>query len=80
VGKIFFLVFVLFGVAGLGLHFYLQYQAKNLSRQKERLLLTNALLSEKIARLKSDPAAYEEVARQKYGLIKPNERLIIFEK
>ncbi len=46
---------------------------------KQKLLLTNATLSEKITRLKTDPKAYEEVARQKYGLIKPDERLIILE-
>ncbi len=74
-----FLIIVFF-LSGAGLHLYLRHKAQKLTLQKEDLLLTNEILSKKIARLKSDPSAYEDVARQKYGLIKADERLIIFEK
>lgn len=74
------LLVIVFFLSGIGLHLYLRHRAQKLTLQKEDLLLTNEILSKKIARLKSDPSAYEDVARQKYGLIKADERLIIFEK
>ncbi len=78
--KIFILFFLIVFLIGLGLHLYWKYQIHKLSLQKRELLLTNELLLKKITLLKSDPKAYEEVARQKYGLIKENEELVIFEK
>jgi len=72
-----FLVSLLF-LFSLGSHLYLQHQIHQLETQKKDLLLTKARLSAKISRLKKDPKAYEEIARRKYGLVKDNERLIIF--
>ncbi len=63
---------------GIGLHFYFQHQIQRLSREKQTLFLTRERLARQITRLKKDPSAYEEIARQKYGLIKDGERLIIF--
>ncbi len=76
--KILFVLGVLLIIIGLGTHFYLKHQIKALQAQKQALLLTNARLSAKISRLKKDPKAYEEIARRKYGLVKENERLIVF--
>jgi len=66
-------------VLGIGLHFYFRHEMKQLSVEKERLLVRKDRLLEQITRLKKDPSAYEDVARQKYGLIKDGERLIILE-
>ncbi len=74
-----FLVILAFAIfAGLGGHFYLQRQIEKLEAKKEELLLTKTRLSAKISRLKKDPKAYEEIARREYGLVKDNERLVIF--
>ncbi len=64
---------------GVGLHLFFRWELNHLQQERQKLLLSNALLAKKITRLEHNPSAYEEVARQKYGLIKPNERLIIFE-
>ena len=78
-GKKFFIIcFVFLALVGFAGHFYLQYRIGKLEEQKRNLLLTKARLSAKISRLKKDPLAYEEIARRKYGLVKDNERLIIF--
>ncbi len=78
--KIFILFLLIIFLSGFGLHLYWKYQIHKLTLQKRELLLTNEHLLKKISLLKNDPKAYEEVARQKYGLIKENEQLIIFEK
>ncbi len=72
----FSLVLLIFlGVVG---HFYLRHEIAVLKTQKRDLLLTKARLSAKISRLEKDPRAYEEIARRKYGLVKDNERLVVF--
>ncbi|NPA49987.1 MAG: septum formation initiator family protein [Thermodesulfobacteria bacterium] len=65
-------------LSGLAGHFYLRHQIQDLRAKKEDLLLTKSRLSAKISRLKKDPKAYEEIARRQYGLVKDNERLVIF--
>ncbi len=72
-----FLVLVLL-LIGFSVYVYLGYKIEGLKREKEDLVLTNARLSAKISRLEKDPKAYEEIARKKYGLVKDNERLVIF--
>ncbi|WP_457755779.1 FtsB family cell division protein [Thermodesulfatator indicus] len=76
--KALILSFLFLFVVGSLSYFYLDRQIAHLSSQKENLLLTKAHLSAKISRLKSDPQAYEEIARKRYGLVKDGERLIIF--
>ncbi len=75
-GILFLVVFFL--LSGLGLHFYFQHQIKQLSQEKRLLLQTKSHLTYQITRLQKDPSAYEDIARQKFGLIKDGERLIIF--
>ncbi|WP_022854306.1 FtsB family cell division protein [Thermodesulfatator atlanticus] len=77
--KLIFGLIVLFFVLAGGFYLYLNHQVGKLSAKKENLLLTKAGLSAKISRLKTDPKAYEEIARRRYGLVKDGERLIIFE-
>ena len=70
-------LFFLSGLAG-GLYFEWRYRVA--TRELADLRAENAELSKKIEALKKNPALYEEVARKKYGYVKKNERLIIFEK
>jgi len=77
--RLFVIVFAVLLVSWATIFFYLRHEVQKLSRQEKALLATKTLLQKKVERLeKGDLSAYEEVARQKYGLIKKNERLIIF--
>ncbi len=49
-----------------------------LERQSEALIKTNEELRAEIERLKHDQAYLEQVAREKYGLLKKNERVFDF--
>ena len=49
-----------------------------LERQTEALIKTNEELQAEIERLKHDQAYLEQVAREKYGLLKKNERVFDF--
>lgn len=51
-----------------------------LQKQTEMLLQTNEQLQAEIDRLKHDDAYLEQVAREKYGLLKKNERVFDFSK
>ena len=51
---------------------------KELEQQTEALLKTNEELRAEIERLKHDQAYLEQVAREKYGLLKKNERVFDF--
>jgi len=49
-----------------------------LEQQTEALMQTNEELRAEIERLKNDEAYLEQVAREKYGLLKKNERVFDF--
>jgi cell division protein FtsB len=51
-----------------------------LERQTEALIQSNEELRAEIERLKHDQAYLEQVAREKYGLLKKNERVFDFSK
>ncbi|RZW27380.1 MAG: septum formation initiator family protein, partial [Desulfobulbaceae bacterium] len=51
-----------------------------LERQTEALIKSNEELQAEIERLKHDQAYLEQVAREKYGLLKKNERVFDFSK
>lgn len=51
-----------------------------LEKQTESLMKTNEQLRAEIDRLKHDDAYLEKVAREKYGLLKKNERVFDFSK
>jgi len=51
-----------------------------LEQQTEELIKTNEKLKAEIDRLKNDEAYLEQVAREKYGLLKKNERVFDFSK
>ena len=51
-----------------------------LERQTEVLIKSNEELRAEIERLKHDQAYLEQVAREKYGLLKKNERVFDFSK
>ena len=61
-----------------GLFFDWRYQIA--AREAARLRMENKRLVARIEALKKNPALYEEIARKKYGYVRKNERLIIFER
>nr|WP_255592390.1 septum formation initiator family protein [Thermosulfurimonas sp. F29] len=65
---------------GLVLGLFFDWRYRTAEREMARLMIENARLSRKIEALKRDPALYEEIARKKYGYVRKNERLIIFER
>ena len=58
----------------------LRNQALELEKQTQQLLETNEALRAEIDRLKNDPVYLEQIAREKYGLLKKNERVFDFSK
>jgi cell division protein FtsB len=52
-----------------------QREMKNLSAKITELERRNALLSAEIDRLKSDPFTIEKVAREKYGYLRPGDKV-----
>jgi len=68
------LVFVA-GDVGLWKLWIAQRQMKNLSAKITELESKNALLSAEIERLKIDPFTIEKVAREKYGYLRPGDRV-----
>jgi cell division protein FtsB len=52
-----------------------QRQMKNLKSKISELENKNALLSAEIARLKGDPFTIEKVAREKYGYLRPGDKV-----
>ncbi len=65
-------------LSGLLSGFYLDWRYKGDWHELRQLRRENAELEKKIKKLQEDPTYYEEIARQKYGYVKKNERLIIF--
>lgn len=57
----------------------LQKQIESLSQENRNLQEHNAALRKEIERLQSDEAYLEEMARQKYGLLRENETVYEFE-
>ncbi|MDD4856621.1 MAG: septum formation initiator family protein [Candidatus Krumholzibacteria bacterium] len=52
-----------------------QRELKNLNAKITELESRNALLSAEIGRLKNDPFTIEKVAREKYGYLKPGDKV-----
>lgn len=52
-----------------------QKQLKNLQAQISEYERNNEYLTEEIEKLESDPFAIEKVAREKYGYLRPGERV-----
>jgi cell division protein FtsB len=57
----------------------LQKQIETLSQENRSLQEHNAALRKEVERLRSDEAYLEEMARQKYGLLRENETVYEFE-
>ena len=70
----------LFFAPGTGLYSLLKQRGRTaeLEQQTESLIQTNEELRAEIERLKHDQAYLEQVAREKYGLLKKNERVFDF--
>ena len=75
------LVWLLFA-PGTGVYSLLKLRTKaaRLEVQTEELVKTNDNLRAEIDRLKNDTEYLEKIAREKYGLIKKNERVFDFSK
>ena len=58
----------------------LRNQALELETQTQQLIETNEALRAEIDRLKNDPVYLEQIAREKYGMLKKNERVFDFSK
>ena len=58
----------------------LRNQAIELENQTKELLEVNESLRAEIDRLKNDPVYLELIAREKYGMLKKNERVFDFSK
>jgi cell division protein FtsB len=52
-------------------------EQERVTRELATLRLQNQALQEKVERMKSDPAAVEEAAREKLNMIKPGEVMIV---
>jgi cell division protein FtsB len=68
------LVFIA-GDVGLWKLWIAQRQMKSLSAKITELERRNALLSAEIARLRTDPFTIEKVAREKYGYLRPGDKV-----
>ena len=75
------IVWLLFA-PGTGVYSLVKQRSRTaeLERQTEALIKTNEELRAEIERLKHDQAYLEQVAREKYGLLKKNERVFDFSK
>ena len=56
----------------------LKRRVDNLERESDRLKAVNDSLAQENARLKTDPDAAEKAARERFGLTKPDEKVIRF--
>lgn len=67
---------------GTGVYSLMKQRSKavELEEQTKALMETNEKLRTEIDRLKHDQAYLEQVAREKYGLLKKNERVFDFSK
>ncbi len=60
--------------------FKMRSKAASLEIEVKELVQSNEKMRAEIERLKNDPVYLEEIAREKYGLIKKNERVFDFSK
>lgn len=76
VGAVIWLMFA----PGTGVYSLIKLRSttKELEQQTQALIKTNEELRAEIERLKHDQAYLEQVAREKYGLLKKNERVFDF--
>ena len=74
-------IWVLFA-PNTGIYSLLKMRNKTASLQieTEQLVESNKRLREEIDRIKNDPVFLEQIAREKYGLIKKNEQVFDFSK
>ena len=72
----------LFFAPGTGVYSLMKQRSRtvDLEEQTEALKKTNEQLRAEIDRLKHDQAYLEQIAREKYGLLKKNERVFDFSK
>ncbi len=76
IGAVLWLLFA----PGTGVYSLIKLRSRTaaLERQTETLIKSNEELKTEIERLKNDDAYLEKVAREKYGLLKKNERVFDF--
>ncbi|MEE4165815.1 MAG: septum formation initiator family protein [Desulfocapsaceae bacterium] len=72
----------IFFAPGTGIYSLLKLrnQAVELEAQTTELTAANKVLRQEIDRLKNDSAYLEQIAREKYGMLKKNERVFDFSK
>ncbi|MDT3738982.1 MAG: septum formation initiator family protein [Candidatus Kapabacteria bacterium] len=70
-----FFAIVIFSDYGLLNRFKLEYKRITLSREIDAKLKVSDSLKNEIELLKSDPAAIERIAREKYGMKRKNEEV-----
>jgi cell division protein FtsB len=70
-----FFSFVIFSNYGLLNRFKLEYKRMSLNRELEAKIELSDSLKNEIELLKSDPAAIERIAREKYGMKRKNEEV-----
>ena len=65
---------------GTGVYSLLKVRNKTtrLEQETQELVQANKALQAEIERLKNDPAYLEQIAREKYGMLKKNERVFDF--
>ena len=72
-----FVIYALFSSYGIVTTVTLQNKQKNLQKQINNYKIIADSLQEHIRLLKTDTLYIERVAREKYGLVKPNEKVFI---
>lgn len=75
-----FFIFVLFSDHGLGKRVSLEMRKSELYDLIENQEQYSDSLRNKVKRLKSDTLEIERIAREKYGMVKPGERVFIIRK
>lgn len=75
-----FIVLVFFSDYGLIKRISLNYQVSKYKDEIEKETKIRDSLKEQISNLKKDTFLIEKAAREKYGMIKPGEKVILIEK
>ncbi|MDA8077727.1 MAG: septum formation initiator family protein [Nitrospiraceae bacterium] len=79
-GFLYLSISLLFGDAGLFRYMELTRTRKNLQRQITELSRQNEQIREQIRLLKEDPFYREKLAREEFGLAKPDEYIFQYER
>lgn len=72
--------FVLFSSRGVVARISLELQSSNLQAELEAATLRRDSLKQVIRRLQNDTLLIEQLARERYGMIKPGEKVYVLEK